>query len=300
MATEMNRRDFMRQSATVLGAGLLMPAAAADAGGGSVMGPVPLGRTGVKIARLGLGTGSQNGEVQRSLGQDGFSRLIRHAFDRGVTYIDTADNYRTHQMVGAAIRGLPREKLFIQTKMPWERQEFRERPLEVLDRYRRELGVEYIDSLLIHCTTKGSWPDDLRPMMDAFSEAKQKGIIRLKGVSCHGLHPLKSATDVDWVDVHLVRINPQGRHVDNVGNDWDATGDIDTVMREVRAMHAKGRGIIGMKLVGNGSFSNPVDREKALRFAMTCGCVDSVVIGFGGTGELDEAYTRIERALATA
>jgi hypothetical protein len=299
MASEMNRRDFIRQSATIVGAGLLAPTASA-AGASSVMGPVPLGRTGAKIARLGLGTGSQNGEVQRSLGQEGFNRLVRHAFDRGVTYIDTADNYRTHQMVREAIRGLPREQLFIQTKMPWEREEFRSRPLEVLDRYRRELGVEYIDSLLIHCTTNRLWPDDLRPMMDAFSEAKQKGIIRLKGVSCHGLHPLQRATDVDWVDVHLVRVNPQGRHVDNVGNDWDVPGDVDTVMREVRAMHGKGRGIIGMKLVGNGSFTNPDDRERALRFAMTCGCVDSVVIGFGSTGELDEAYTRIERVLASA
>ena len=299
MAIEMNRRDFIRQSATVVGAALLAPATA-SAARGNVMGPVPLGRTGIEIARLGLGTGSQNGQVQRSMGQEGFNRLVRHAFDRGVTYIDTADNYRTHQMVAEAIRGLPREKLFIQTKMPWERQEYRERPLEVLDRYRRELGVEYIDSLLIHCTTNGSWPDDLRPMMDAFSEAKQKGIIRLKGVSCHGLHPLQRATEVDWVDVHLVRINPQGRHVDNVGNDWESRGDVDTVMREVKAMHAKGRGIIGMKLVGNGSFTNADDREKALRFAMTCGCVDSVVIGFGSTGELEEACARIERTLASA
>jgi predicted aldo/keto reductase-like oxidoreductase len=300
MSSGINRRDFIRQSATIVGAGLLAPSVTSAAPAGSGVGPVPLGRTGVKISRLGLGTGSQNGRIQRSLGQDGFNRLVRYAFERGVTYIDTADNYRTHEMVRQAIRGLPRARLFIQTKMPWERPEFTDRPMEALDRYRRELGVDYIDSLLIHCTTKASWPDDLRRMMDAFSEAKERGVIRLKGVSCHGLHPLERATTVDWVDVHLVRINPQGRHVDNVPNQWEARGDIDTVMREVRSMHAKGRGIIGMKLVGNGSFTDPADREKALRFAMTCGCVDAVVIGFGTTGDLDEACARIEKALATA
>ena len=299
MSSQLDRREFIRQSAAIMGAGLLAPAGAVAAPPAAGSDLVPLGRTGLKISRLGIGTGSQNGHVQRSLGQEGFSRLIRHGFERGVTYIDTADNYETHQMVAAAIKGLPRERLFIQTKMPWERPEFTEKPHEALDRYRRELGTDYIDSLLIHCTTKASWPDDLRRMMDAFSEAKRKGIIRVKGVSCHGLHPLKSATHADWVDVHLVRVNPQGRYVDSVSNEWEATGDIDAVMREVRAMHAKGRGIIGMKLAGNGTFRNAADREKAIRFAMTCGCVDAVVIGFGSTGEMDEALTRIRQAVAS-
>jgi predicted aldo/keto reductase-like oxidoreductase len=298
MKRRIDRRQFIWQSAGVVGATLLSPLNASAAAAGPAADLVPLGRTGVKISRLGMGTGSQNGAVQRALGQEGFTRLVRHAFDRGVTYIDTADNYKTHEMVGAAIRGLPRERLFIQTKMPWERPEFTDRPLATIDRYRRELGTEYIDSLLIHCTTKASWPRDLQRMMDAFAEAQQKGIIRLKGVSCHGLEPLKCATNVDWVDVHLVRVNPQGRYVDNVANEWEAPGDVPSVMREVRAMHAKGRGIIGMKLAGNGDFRNPADRDKALSFAMSCGCVDAVVMGFGSTAELDDAYARIGQALS--
>jgi len=295
-----NRRDFIRRSAGALGAAMLPPTAALAGPAGTASDLVPLGRTGLRISRLGLGTGSHNGQVQRSLGAAGLERLIRHGFERGITYIDTADNYRTHALIAGAIRGLPRERLFIQTKMPWERAEFRERPLETLDRYRRELNVEYIDSLLIHCTTDASWPDDLARMMDAFSEAKQKGIIRAKGVSCHGLRPLRRATGTDWVDVHLVRVNPQGRHVDTEGNQWEAIGDVDLVMREVRAMHAKGRGIIGMKLAGNGDFRNPADRDRALRYVMTCGAVDAVTIGFASTAELDDARRRIEGALATA
>ena len=111
-------------------------------------------------------------------------------------------------------------------------------------------------------------------MMDAFDEAKAKGIIRLKGVSCHGLPALSAATDVDWCDLHLARVNAQ--------------------------MHAKGRGIIGMKLVGNGDFKNPDDRERALKFALTCGCVDAVVMGFASVAELDEAIGRMNRILAEA
>jgi len=295
-----DRRQFIRRSAGMVGAAMLAPAAAIAAPPGRAADLVPLGRTGLRLSRLGIGTGSHNGDVQRGLGASGLERLIRHGFDRGITYIDTADNYKIHPLIARAIRGLPRERLFIQTKMPWHRPEYREQPLAVIDRYRRELGVEYLDSLLIHCTTEASWPDDLARMMDAFAEAKQKGIIRAKGVSCHGLHPLRRATQTDWVDVHLVRVNPQGRHVDTEGNQWEALGDIDVVMREVRAMHGKGRGIIGMKLAGNGDFRNPADRDRALRYAMTCGCVDAVTMGFASPAELDDAVMRIERALAAA
>jgi predicted aldo/keto reductase-like oxidoreductase len=259
---------------------------------------VPLGKTGVRMARLGIGTGSNGGDVQRALGQEAFTRLIRYGVERGVTYIDTADNYRIHEMVGVAIKGLPRERLFIQTKMPWDRAPFTDKPVEAIDRYRRELGVDYIDSLLLHCALKHTWPTDLRRMMDAFDDAKQKGIIRVKGVSCHGLPALTAATHADWVDVHLARINHRGHHMDGVDGTWKEPGNQPAAMQEIRAMHEKGRGIIGMKLVGNGDFTTPSDRQQALQFALTCGCVDAIVIGFKSAGEIDEAIGRMDRILA--
>jgi len=238
MSMTFDRRQFLRRSATVLGAAVLAPAGARAAAPGATD-LVPLGRTGVRIPRIGMGTGSTGGDIQRGLGQDGLNRLVREAFDRGVRYIDTADNYRIHTMVREAIRGLPREQLFILTKMPWERAEFVERPLEALDRYRRELGVEYIDALLLHCATKHTWPHDLRPMMDAFDTAKAKGIIRLKGVSCHGLPALTAATAADWVDVHLARVNPQGRHVDGADGTWSEPGNVPEPIDKARSAIAR-------------------------------------------------------------
>jgi len=295
-----DRRDFIRQSATALGAVLIAPAAAAAAPPARATDLVPLGRTGIRMPRLGIGTGSNGGDVQRGLGQEAFTRLVRYAVDHGVTYIDTADNYRIHDMVGVAIKGIPRERLFIQTKMPWDRSPFPDKPIEAMDRYRRELGVEYIDSLLLHCTLKHSWPVDLRPMMDAFDQAKQKGIIRAKGVSCHGLPALTAATREDWVDVHLARINHRAHHMDGADGTWSEPGNQAASMQEIRAMHAKGRGIIGMKLVGNGDFTSADDRERALQFVLTCGCVDAVVMGFKSPAEIDEAIGRMNRILAAA
>lgn len=299
-----SRRDFIRQSAEIAGAAALTPTLINAAVEPikplrSATDLVPLGKSGIKMPRLGMGTGSINGQVQRDLGQEGFNKLVRYAFDHGVRYIDTADQYKIHHMVREAIKGLPREQLFIQTKMRWIEDETRLNPMKHIDRFRKELNIDYIDSLLIHCTTNETWPQDLKGMMDAYDEAQAKGWIKLKGVSCHGLRPLRSSTKLSWAQVQLARINPQGRHVDgdHPGDPHHPEGNVPEAIKEIKAMHEKGRGIIGMKMCGNGEFVQAEDREKALRYAMTCGFVDAVVVGFKSPAEIDEAISRINRAL---
>ncbi len=300
-----SRRDFIRKSAeaasiVVIGKELVATAEAAPARTATDW--VQLGRINknkIKIPRLGMGTGSINGQVQRDLGQEGFTKLVRYAYDRGVRYIDTADNYKTHVMIREAIKGIPRENLFIQTKLPL-RAETLANPLATIDRYRKELGVDYIDSLLIHCATKGTWVEDQKALMAAFDEAQAKGWLKIKGCSCHGLAALRAATTNKWVEVQLARINPQAHHVDSdhPTDPHFAKGKFDDAMKEIKAMHDNGRGVIGMKLCGNGDFTNPEDREKAVRYAMTCGFVDAVVIGFKSPAEIDESIERINRALS--
>ncbi len=296
---EISRRQFLARTATVAGGILVYPVAvraAAYATKRTAVDQMTLGRTGVKLSRLGFGTGSKGGSVQRALGQDGFTRLLRYAYDQGITYIDTAQNYRTHEMVGEAIKGLPREKLFIQSKMPG----LPEKPLEVLDRYRKELGVEYIDSLLVHCMVQGDWDESHKRLLDALAEAKDKQIIRAHGVSCHSLPALKRSVEIDWVDVHLVRINPQGVMLDTPQQTWNAQSNashVPGVMEQIKLMRAKKRGVIGMKLIGEGAFVDPEDREKAIRFVMQSDVTDSVVIGFKSQAEIDEAITRMNNAL---
>lgn len=258
---------------------------------------VPLGRGGPLICRLGMGTGTEGGATQRALGADGFTRLVRYGYDRGIRFIDTADMYDTHELVRDAIKGLPREQLWIQTKMRWDDPAPPERPIEVLHRFLSELGTAYVDSLLIHCATRADWPDALRPMMDAFAEAKERGLIRMHGISCHGLLALRRATGCGWVEVQLARVNPQGRHVDGEDGTWDEPGMPSEAMREIRQMHDDGRGIIGMKMIGGGHFAEAADRERALRYAMTCGCVDSVVVGFASAAEIDETIDHMNHAL---
>ena len=292
------RRRFLGQvlagAATAAGAPGLLHAVESAATRRSATDQVPLGKTGVTICRLGFGTGSMGGKVQRDLGQEGFSRLLKHAYDRGITYIDTAQNYRIHEMVAKAIKELPRDKLFIQTKIPWA-----DRPdvAKSLDQYRRELGVEYIDSVLIHCVRSLDWSEDLKYMRDALSEAKEKKIIRLHGASCHGLSALEGVSRENWCDVNLVRINPQSRHTDGPTGTWAEPGNIEEGVKHIQKIHEAGRGVIGMKIIGNGDFTDAAEREKSIPFAMTRDFVDAVVIGFKSPAEINEAIRRINAAL---
>ena len=235
----LGRRDFIRQSATVVGAALVAPVAAA-APPARATDFVPLGRTGVRMPGSASAPAATAATCSAGSARRRSRGLVRYAVNHGVTYIDTADNYRIHDMVGVAIKGLPRERLFIQTKMPWDRAPFTDKPLEAIDRYRRELGW-YIDSLLLHCAVKHTWPDDLRRMMDAFDEAKRKQIIRVKGVSCHGLPALTAATHADWVDVHLARINHRGHHMDGADGTWSEPGNQPAAMQEIARSHEGAR-----------------------------------------------------------
>jgi predicted aldo/keto reductase-like oxidoreductase len=297
----LSRRQFLDRSARTAGALLLTSCSSLCFGAAAkrtAVDQVALGKTGLKLSRLGFGTGSNSGSVQHALGQETFNRLIRYAYDQGITYFDCAQSYRTFEWLGGAIKGLPREKLFLQSKVPGKPDEV----LAAIDHHRKVFDTDYVDSLLIHCMVKDRWTDDWKRIMDAFDEAKERKWIRAKGVSCHSLPALRAATASNWTEVHLVRVNPQGTHIDGANEEvWDnQTHDPAPVLAELKTMRAKGRGIIGMKIIGNGDFTKPEDREKSIRFAMSRPEMDAVVIGFKSTAEIDEAIRRMNQALAEA
>lgn len=297
---EINRRRFLQTSAALAGAAVLSPLARTGGAGEAVrrtaVDQVALGKTGLKLSRLGFGTGSNSGRDQTVLGKEGFIKLIHYAYDKGITYIDAAQSYQTFGWIGEAIKGLPREKLFIQSKVPGRTEDV----MATIDKHRKTFETDYIDSLLVHCMVRPGWIDEMKRMMDAFSEAKDKKWIRAKGVSCHTLPALKAAVTSGWPEVHLVRVNPQGKFMDGPDIRWDgqSSTEVPPVMEQIKVMHDKGRGVIGMKLIGNGEFTDPADREKAARFAMACKDIDAVVIGFTSEQQIDEAIERINRALA--
>ena len=298
--SDFSRRHFLQTTVTAagalaLGVGSLGRVTAATMGKRTAVDQVTLGQTGIKLSRLGMGTGSSSGQVQWNLGREGFNGLIRYAYDQGITYFDCSQTYRTFEWLAGAVKGLPREKLFIQSKIPGQPENI----LRVIDHHRKVYDTDYLDSMLIHCMIQDGWTDSWKRIMDGFDEAKEKGWIRSKGVSCHSVPALRTATASPWAQVHLVRVNPQGRRIDGPEQAiWvDTVHEVTPVLAEIRAMKAKGRGIIGMKIIGNGEFVDAADRDKSIRFAMSLPELDAVVIGFKNRAEVDEAIKRMNAAL---
>ena len=299
MNTHHTRREFLKQSALAAGALAL----ASDNLLGAAATPkrtatdlVPLGRTGLKISRLAMGTGSNNGHIQAALGREGFTKLVHYAYDHGIRAFDCAETYATFPMMADAIKGLPRENIFLQSKIDHP-------PADVLaavDRHRKMFNTDYVDSMLVHCMVEPGWTEEWQAALDGFDQAKAKQMIRAKGVTCHSLPALRAAVASDWTEVHQVRVNPQGRRMDGMEAPWayDQDNAIDPVLAELKRMRAKGRGVIGMKIIGDGTFVDPVEREQSIRFAMSRPELDAVVIGFKSTAEIDEAIERMNRALA--
>lgn len=257
---------------------------------------VPLGNSGVKVTRLAFGTGTFAGRVQRELGQDGFTRLVRHAYDRGVRFFETADAYSgMPQMLAIALKGVPRDSYKLMTKY---RTRMQDDIKGTIDRLRRDLNTEYVDILLMHCLRSPGWRDEMQRLMDEFSEAKQKKVIVSHGASCHGLQALRGFPGHKWLDVALLRTNHKGVKMDSESTrDTDDLGNVDEVVAHARKIHGQGTGVLGMKLIGEGQFTTAEDREKAMQFVMRLGCVDAVTIGFKSPAEIDESIERMERAL---
>ena len=292
---KMTRRDFINKAAgftvvAIASSTVMLNAKTSRSASDQVV----LGKSGIKVSRLGMGTGSNNGRVLRELGQKKFTNLIRYGFDQGITFIDTADGYDAmHEMLRPAIKGVDREKIQIQCKIAPGRyvNTFKE-----LDRFRREIRTDYFDSFLIHCVQTADWPEQFARLRDELDEAKEKKIIRSVGCSMHGMLPLQAAANTSWGDIAFCRVNHKGTYMDSVSGKWKDPGDVPAVLREMQKMHKNGKGIIGMKLIGNGDFTDAKVREESIRFVMGLECVDAVVIGFKSPKEIDEAIRNINNA----
>jgi len=295
--SHISRRDFLKSS---LAAGVLAGTSASlplrAATKRSATDFVTLGNSGVRVTRLAFGTGTIGGRVQRELGQEEFTRLVRHAYDRGIRFFETADAYRgMPQMLATALKGIPRDSYKLMTKY---RLNTEGDPKAAIDRFRKDLNSEYFDILLLHCVRSNDWAEQFKRLRDEFDEAKQKKIILAHGASCHGLLPLRAFPGQKWLDVALIRINHNGTKMDSLQTrDTDDLGDVNEVTAHAKKIHAQGTGVLGMKLVGEGRFTKPEDREAALKYVMGTGAVDAVTIGHKSIAEIDESIERINRVL---
>src|SRR5579863_1278972 len=248
------RRDFLKTSgAAAVFAGLGGKAAFTQNGKRSATDWVTLGKSKVKVTRLAFGTGTFGGRVQRELGQDEFTRLVRHAYDRGIRFFETAESYHgMPEMLGIALKGLPRDSYRLMTKYSTPASGD---PAPKIDQFRKQLDTEYIDILLLHCLRPPTWATDYESLRDGFSLAQQKKIIVAHGASIHGLPALRTIPGNQFLEIAMIRMNHNGTKMDTEAmRDIDAPGNVDEVVAHTKKVHGEGMGVISMKLAGEGRF----------------------------------------------
>jgi aryl-alcohol dehydrogenase-like predicted oxidoreductase len=249
---------------------------------------VKLGKSGLAVSLVGLGTGSVGwgkASNQTRLGQPEFTRMMRHGLDNGIVLYDLADQYGSNPFFRRAMEGVPRDRYVIQTKT---NSRTAEGARADIDRFLTELGTDHIDSLIIHCVTEADWTTRYRGVMDVFEEAKAKGKIRAHGVTCHSFEALKAAEASDWVQINQVRWNPGRAHMDS---------DVESAGALFKKMRAKGQGMIGMKVVGQGDLVGKLTPEECFRFQVESGVVDAFVVGVEKVAHIDELLQGTQRAL---
>jgi aryl-alcohol dehydrogenase-like predicted oxidoreductase len=256
---------------------------------------VTLGKSGVKVTRLAFGTGSFSGQVQRDLGQEAFTGLVRYAYDRGIRFFETAESYgEMHRMLGIALKGIPRDSYRIMSKVT-TRQGVN--PQEKFDELRKLANTEYFDIMLLHWQHTATWPADTSRWQDGILEAQSRKAIVSHGASVHGLPALRQVSGNKWLDVAMIRVNHKGKSMDAEDYATAGLGNVPEVVNHVQQVRKEGMGVISMKLVGEGTFDRE-DRQAAMRFAFRNAGVDCVTVGYKNTAEIDEAIENLNLALA--
>ncbi|MGN6552215.1 MAG: aldo/keto reductase [Verrucomicrobiota bacterium] len=294
---KIQRREFLTRSALGVGGALLgaplLAQAKPDAQTFDPFEAVPLGKTRLKFSRVVLGTGMRGSNRQSNqtrLGKEKFEALLRGAHERGVNTFDLADLYGTHPYVIPALKGISRDKFQVITKI-WVRPggiPESERPDAdvVVERFLRELNTDHIDLLLLHCMTSAKWPEEWRRQMDLLSKLKEQGKVRALGVSCHSLEALEAAAAEPWVESVHTRINPYGMSMD---------GAPEKVVPVLKKIHAAGKGVVGMKIIGEGRLRNDAEKRQAsIKFALNLGCVDVLNVGCESLAEVDDLTAKVK------
>jgi len=287
---KINRRSFIQTSAASL-AGFASLAAAGFANQGftpatATVDKVKLGNSGLIVSRVAMGTGSTGGNHQSNqtrLGMSKFVQMAHHAYDRGIQFFDTADAYGSYPFVREVFKEVPREKVTLLCKITTTNNEL---PEKALERFRSETGSDYFDIMLLHYLLNGNWPEEKKRHIDCLSKAKQSGIIKAVGISCHNIDALRVAADEPWVDVILSRINPFQAHMDGT------PAEINAILEQARK---NGKGIIGMKIFGNGDKILENEREESITFALKKSSIHCMTLGLESIAQVDDAVDRVMR-----
>jgi len=288
---EFTRRQFIRTGSltgAIVATGALTSIMADPLAAVSVD-TVDLGKTGLKVTRLAMGTGTNGWNHQSNqtrIGLDKFKMMVQAGFDRGIRFLDTADTYGSHPFAKEALKLMPREQVTVMTKIWTENLDWH--PLQPVDqtieRILKELQTDYLDIVLLHCMNNGRWPDEKKRFMDGLSEAKSRGLIKKVGFSAHDYGALESGVSHEWPDVVLARINNKQIKMD---------GTPEKILSLLDIAGSKGKGVLGMKIFGCGGLVAEEQRMASLNYVVGSKKVHAMTIGFEDASQIHDTVDRL-------
>lgn len=290
----MDRRTFLQRSgiAAMGVAGVDASALPPEPAEPHVRGYRTLGRTGLRVSDISLGSGG------------GFENagVVRHAYERGITYFDTAESYRggsSETMIGEALRDV-RDKLTITSKVVTRAKWKRGRMMKALEGSLRRLRTDYVDIYMSHAVNNVA-----RLQSDEWREftalAKQQGKIRFTGMSGHGGHLIECldyAIDHDLVDVVLTAYNfgSDPAFYERFTKSFDFVANQDGLPRVLAKAHAKGVGVTVMKTLMGARLNDMAPYEwgsatfprAAMRWVLSNQNVAAAVLSMKTKARIDE------------
>jgi predicted aldo/keto reductase-like oxidoreductase len=288
-----NRREFLRRGVATVGAcgiGLAGAPVLAETEEPRVRRYRKLGRTGLEISDISMGT-SRNSDP----------RVVRHAFDRGINYFDTAETYRdgeSEKAVGTALQGL-RDKVFLATKTNASPEMGRRRLMDRLERSLKRLQTDHVDVYFNHAVNaverlqNDEW-------FEFVAQAKKEGKLRFSGMSGHGgrlVECLDYALDRDLVDVILVAYNfgQDPAFYERFTRNFDFVAHQTDLPRVLAKAREKNVGVIAMKTLMGARLNDmkPYEWEgstfaqAAFRWVLSDPKVDALVVSMNGPKMVD-------------
>lgn len=281
---------------------------------------IKLGRTGIEVSKLGIGTGTAHPSgdcAQALMDKKELARLLIFAFERGINFWDTAFQYGTYSHIKEALKHVKRSDVVISTKLITSNKKDTVRDFASS---LNELNVDYLDVCLLHGVRT---EQELKRSFNALNtllEFKREGKVRAVGVSSHGLSALKAVLKIPEIDLVWTRINFAGLCMDTCRlglydqlasiawlkksaklflpkrvisavrpepeSQLISKDDLKGVEDTLKIIHSQSKGVVGMKVLAEGQLRDDV--QKAVRYVSALPFVDSFIIGMLNKDEIEE------------
>jgi len=248
---------------------------------------VLLGNTGIRVSAAGFGV-LPMGPGQLALPVEEGAKIIRYAIERGINFLDTAQYYRTYPYIRKALeQGENKDVIICSKSLCYGYEEM----TEAIHEAREALDRAVIDIFLMHEVRSGQL-EERTGAWQALQDAKKQGLIRAAGLSTHHVDITKAAAAMPDLDVVFPLINYAGLGI-RKGDDFASK---EEMLEAIRECHNAGKGVFSMKALGGGCLTGHY--QEALDYVFSKPEIDSVMIGFGKTEEVDDLLSYLEGSMA--